>query len=238
MTTFVFDLDDTLYTLLPTFEKALNDFLPGHNYDIKAFYTIFREEGLRLYEASQLGDITMDEYHIYRTIQAFERVGIVLNEDQAMTFHQFYENHKENIELDDMTAYVLSLMNKRNLNLGIITNGNVIKQSKTMKSLKIEEYFDHDSILISGSTEFEKPDVNIFKAWEKQTGTSGKIVYIGDNFEKDIIGAHNAGWIPVWYNPNDLDAPRNDFHFYDIKQLADVLILPLTEENDFETSYH
>ena len=237
MTTLVFDLDDTLYTLLPTFEKALADFLPSHNYDVPAFYKIFREEGLRLYEASQTGDITMDEYHIYRTIQAFERVGIVLNEDQAETFHQFYELHKKDIELDDMTAYVLGLIKQRDINTGIITNGNVVKQTNTMNSLKVEKYFDKDSILISGSIGIEKPEADIFKAWEKQTGTTGQIVYIGDNFEKDVVGAYNAGWIPVWYNPNDLDAPRNDFHFYDIKQLADVLVLPLFEDEN-NLNYH
>lgn len=237
MTAFVFDLDDTLYTLLPTFEQALNEFLPGHKFETAVFYKIFREEGLRLYEASQSGDITMDEYHIYRTIQAFERVGIVLNEDQAITFHEFYEFYKEKIELEDMTRYVLNLLKDKDVPLGIITNGNVDKQSKTMASLGVNEWIPAESTLISGSIGIEKPNADIFEAWQKQTGIKGKIVYIGDNFEKDIVGAHNAGWIPVWYNPEDLDAPRNDFEFYVIQQLAEILILPLFDEDSTQTMH-
>lgn len=237
MTTFVFDLDDTLYTLLPTFEKALRDFIPNHKYDTKAFYKIYREEGLKLYEASQSGEITQDELHCYRTIQAFERVGVVLNEEQAMTFHEFYADYKKQIELDDLTCYTLEILNKQGVKTGIITNGNTKKQSATMTSLNIEKYFDPKTIIISGDIGIEKPDVEIFKTWQRSNNVEGKIVYIGDNFEKDVIGAHNAGWIPVWFNPQENVAPEVDFEYHEIKTLPELLVLPIYEEND-ASNYH
>lgn len=227
MTAFVFDLDDTLYSLKTTFKKALDAFLPGNTYDIPAFYTIYREEGLKLYEASQNGELTMDEYHIYRTIQAFERVGIVLNDDQALTFHDFYAHYKKEIELDPETQYLLNILKQKDLNLGIITNGNPTKQTKTMESLGIASYFDPSAILISGNTLFEKPNPNIFSTWEKQTNTKGQIVYIGDHFENDIVGANAAGWIPVWFNPDNKIAPVVDFEYYEVQKLPEILVLPL-----------
>lgn len=236
MTAFVFDLDDTLYSLKTTFKKALDAFLPGNTYDIAAFYTIYREEGLKLYEASQTGELSMDEYHIYRTIQAFERVGIVLNDDQALTFHDFYAQFKQDIEMEPETHYLLNVLKQKELNLGIITNGNPDKQAKTMASLEIETYFDHASILISGTTLFEKPNPNIFKAWENQAKVKGQIVYIGDNFNHDIIGANAAGWIPVWFNPDNKIAPVVDFEYYEVQKLPEVLVLPLF--NDHPNQYH
>lgn len=238
MTTFVFDLDDTLYSLKPVFEKALLEFLGNHKFDIDAFYTIYREEGLKLYDASQNGEITQDELHCYRTMQAFERVGIVLNEEQAMTFHDFYASFKKDINLDELTIYTLNVLKNRNINMGIITNGNPVKQNKTMDSLNINDFFDKDSILISGDIGVEKPDPKIFKHWEKLNNTSNTIVYIGDNFEKDVVGAHNAGWIPVWYNPGDLDAPRSDFEFYEISSLPELLVLPLFDNDEKNLNYH
>jgi FMN phosphatase YigB (HAD superfamily) len=44
---------------------------------------------------------------------------------------------------------------------------------------------------------------------------------IGDAVEVDILGAINAGWDTVYYNPNNL--PHNRTPTYEIKSLEELL---------------
>ena len=55
-------------------------------------------------------------------------------------------------------------------------------------------------ILISGELGFRKPHPSTFQNLIEKFGVEReKIIYIGDDPEPDIVGAHNAGLRPVWF---------------------------------------
>jgi len=82
-------------------------------------------------------------------------------------------------------------------------------QSKKINALNIKNYFSE--IIISEKAWIKKPEKNIFLlCCEKLNVKPIKTVYIGDNYEIDIVGAKNAGLNAIWLNTHNLD--RNYEH--------------------------
>jgi putative hydrolase of the HAD superfamily len=87
-----------------------------------------------------------------------------------------------------------------NYKLHVITNGFKEVQHIKLKQCDLQKYFDN--IIISEDIGHNKPNLEIFKEAERQGNTTKEAcLMIGDNFEADIIGAKNAGWQAIWYNP-------------------------------------
>ena len=55
--------------------------------------------------------------------------------------------------------------------------------------------------MASGDVGIVKPDIRIFREFEKKTGLSpDQLWMVGDSWESDISGALEAGWHAVWLN--------------------------------------
>jgi len=53
-----------------------------------------------------------------------------------------------------------------------------------------------------------KPEAAFYQALQSQTGLSaGELVMVGDDYSVDVLGAWQAGWRTVWYNPKGKAAP-------------------------------
>lgn len=105
----------------------------------------------------------------------------------------------------------ITLLQKQDYLLGMITNGRETFQSRSIQGLGIHDYFD--TILISETEQLRKPQPEIFqRALFRLSVTAQESVYIGDNPEADIIGAKNAGLKTIWKRnqfwsePNEADA--------------------------------
>jgi putative hydrolase of the HAD superfamily len=95
------------------------------------------------------------------------------------------------------TLETLHALRARDKKLGIITNGPTRWQSRKLESLGITPLFD--TILISESEGFEKPDGRIFaRALERCGVLASESIFVGDHPEADIAGAKAAGLLPVW----------------------------------------
>ncbi|HLG03201.1 MAG TPA: YjjG family noncanonical pyrimidine nucleotidase [Bacteroidia bacterium] len=84
--------------------------------------------------------------------------------------------------------------------LHIITNGFPEVQRHKICHSGLEKYFD--VILTSEECGYAKPDRRIFRhALKKCGGKAGEALMIGDDLEVDIVGAREAGWHQVFFNP-------------------------------------
>ena len=82
--------------------------------------------------------------------------------------------------------------------LGMITNGPHKSQLIKIQKLGIEEYFH--PLLISESFGVAKPDPSIYWAACQEMGLKPEeVIYVGDTFSTDIVGAIQAGLVPIWY---------------------------------------
>ena len=89
-----------------------------------------------------------------------------------------------------------------------------------LKYSKIDHYFKW--VVTSESSGYRKPDRGIFDfALGCSGGAQGGMVVIGDNLQTDILGANNAGWKSVWYNPQ-----KESIRPFQL-QVNDLIELPL-----------
>lgn len=84
--------------------------------------------------------------------------------------------------------------------LGVITNGNA-----DVQHIGIGYLFNFT--LSSAQAGAAKPDASIFRqALALADVAADEMVYVGDDPEKDIIGANQAGLRSIWFNPQQVSA--------------------------------
>ena len=196
----VFDVDDTLYEQIVPFENAFRS-LFDIDIDMEKFYLLSRYYSDVKFEASRNGEMTMDEYHIYRIQEAAKDLGVYLTDEQALSMQKEYKKNQQKLKMSDKTISILELAKKNNVKLGVITNDPSEHQWAKVDALGVEKWIPRENIIISGDLGINKPDKRIFEVMQEklQLGVES-LYYIGDSLENDIVGANNAGWKSIWIN--------------------------------------
>ena len=106
--------------------------------------------------------------------------------------------------------------------LGIVTNGSARGQYGKIDASGLAGYFDYR--ICSNDAESRKPDKGIFlNACEHLGVTPDEVLFIGDTFTSDILGALELGMKAVWFNPTghpcDYDVPQ----IIDLRELKNYL---------------
>jgi putative hydrolase of the HAD superfamily len=125
--------------------------------------------------------------------------------------HEVLQHFSSRTVLYEDVIPLLEELKKRNYILGIITNAD---QSviKLIDSLGLSCYLK--AIITSEQAGAEKPDAAIFKAAYTQTGLNAdEMVYVGDQYKSDVLGAQKAGSPGILLDRYDLapeitDCPR------------------------------
>lgn len=79
----------------------------------------------------------------------------------------------------------------------LLTNGGIQNQSKKIAQTGLNNFFLTSHIFISEALGCKKPELAIFQLVQNQFGLNAHFCMIGDHWEKDILGAENAGWYGV-----------------------------------------
>ena len=196
----VFDVDDTLYEQIVPFKNAYKS-LFDMDIDMEQFYLLSRHYSDVKFEASRNGEMTMDEYHIYRIQEAAKDLGVCLTAEQALSMQKEYKKNQQKLQMSNITISILELAKENDVKLGIITNGPSEHQWAKIKALGVEKWIAKENIIVSGDYGINKPDVRIFEIMqEKLQLPNDFLYYIGDSIENDIVGANNAGWKSIWIN--------------------------------------
>lgn len=83
--------------------------------------------------------------------------------------------------------------------LGLLTNGASSLQRAKVSALGLEAHVDH--VVIAGEVGVSKPDAAIFERALSLAGCEPhEAAMVGDLLDRDILGAMNAGLLPVWIN--------------------------------------
>ena len=217
MISLVFDVDDTLYEQIVPFENAYKSIF-DMDIDMEKFYLLSRYYSDVKFEASRNGEMTMDEYHIYRIQEAAKDLGVCLTAEQALSMQKEYKKNQQKLQMSNTTISILELAKENNVKLGIITNGPSEHQWAKIKALGIESWISRENIIVSGDYGINKPDVRIFEIMqEKLQLPNASLYYIGDSIENDIVGANNADWKGIWINRYKRKLPE-DIEIYKIAE--------------------
>lgn len=212
MDTIIFDVDDTLYDNALSFHKTFRELFEGTfaYEDIDQIYRASRVYNEMLFEKNEAGEITPFEWHTGRIISACNDFDIPIDMYKAATFHEVYVSNQQNIELFNEVEKLLDALYKENKQLAILTNGEENHQSMKIKQLNLTKWIPSDNIFISETCGHPKPKIEVFRLLEKKLDLNPpNTVYIGDSFEKDVLGAKQAGWQAIWMNHRRRKIPDN-----------------------------
>lgn len=181
----IFDLDDTLYS-----EK---DYVRSGFSFIAEYFDIPMLE-LELWNSFEQGKKPIDD--------VFEKRKMIEKKDRAL---QIYRMQNPKIQMYSGTSEMLERIKILNKKIGIITDGRPEGQRAKIKALGLESIFD--KIIITdelGGPGFRKPNSEAFILMQRALEVSfEKMVYIGDNIEKDFIAPHLLGMKQIHYNNLD-----------------------------------
>jgi putative hydrolase of the HAD superfamily len=193
-----FDLDDTLYensSVIRRAEASLVAFLHSEYPQTAEFdkYAWRRIQGQILAAQPELKN-DMGQLRFNTLEQGLLQLGVA--PDMAMKgakqgFEHFYHARSDFV-LDPSMHHILQMLSDK-LPLVAITNGNV-----NLEQIGIDKYF---SATFKASLQLPmKPSVAMFDAAKNHLSLAAKqILHVGDNLEKDVHGAINAGFQAAWY---------------------------------------
>ena len=218
---FYFDVDDTLYDQFIPFKKAFIEIFPKiKTLPIYQIFIKFRKYSDKIFEASQSGQVTINEMYIYRIQAALKEYYLEIDEAHALAFQTKYYVYQQDITTSNAIKDILDLLKDNHIGIGIITNGPACHQMEKLRRLKMSNWVALEDIYISSVVGYSKPDPQIFNLI-----TDKDCIYVVDSYENDVIGAKNANWKCIWLNKKGLKAMdiKPDYEVNDEEALLNLI---------------
>jgi len=222
----VFDLDDTLYEQQAPFAVAINGLFPTFPATkMNALFIRFRYYSDFHYMKSITGEWSLEKMRYERIRLALADFDFAPADADLDAFQTAYDRALQSISLPSEISTALDYLVQQEVPLGIITNGPVKRQEDKLKALQLTRWIAPEKILISDGVQIQKPDSRIFKLMEDQLELSAEsLLYIGDSFDNDVVGAKAADWSVWWFNHQAREIPAGQTAIFEkeITSFADL----------------
>lgn len=200
-----FDLDNTLWDFETNSQETLTELYERHRLKelgvptAGLFIETYRHRNQMMWEQYRLGKLTKESLRNDRFPLTFWDMGLdAALAPPALADDYVRESPRKN-RLFPGAVETLGYLHGR-YRLHIITNGFDEVQHIKLEASGIRQFFD--AVIISEHTGYKKPDINIFRyAMDHTQSRAGECLMIGDGLEIDVLGAQNAGWHSVYFNP-------------------------------------
>lgn len=207
----LFDVDDTLYDQQQPFRQAIMTYFPEIPcQQLTSLYLRFRVHSDEQFGKVLANEWTLDHFRHYRLSTSLTDLGyapVTLKESQH--FQAMYEEQLDAITIHPAVKDTLDYLAGLPIQIGIITNGPTVHQQKKLDQLQLTQWIKPEHMMISQATGYQKPDIEIFRLAESMFDLDpATTLYIGDNFDNDVIGAKRAGWQALWLNHRERTAPE------------------------------
>ena len=224
----VFDIDDTLYCRQDMLVQAAESVLGVKVPDWREFISIFYEKSDINMASLESGEISTREINGWRYNETFRILGLPYKqEDGCLSADAYLELQSHMFLSEDMKKVLDRFASDPEIKLAILTAGESKHQWHKVDMLGLDKWFDRANIIVTGDTDYSKPDVRLCRMFEEKLGLKPDDLWmIGDNYDKDITGALDSGWHSVWINRRTLPAPerRPDYEVLTDKELTDLLL--------------
>ena len=209
----VFDLDDTLYRQIQPFETAFRKSFPATSakLDISEAFHTFRKHSDAVFTKQTSGEWTLEfmrQYRIKETL--FELADLTLTTAEADYFQENYLIAQSHIKLEPEIIQLLTHLTEEKIPLALITNGPDSHQAQKIEQLQLRRWFKPEHLIVSGQVGTEKPGSQIFNIAADALGLASEaLLYVGDSFPNDVIGAKTAHWQSLWFNHQGHPTPQS-----------------------------
>ena len=223
----VFDIDDTLYCRQVMLIKAAEMVLGLSIPDWQEFMRIYYEKSDVNMTMLESGEVSTHDINGWRYNETFRILGLPYKEeDGGKAADTYLELQSHMFVSEDMKKVLDCISADPEIKIGILTAGESKHQWNKVDMLGLDRWFDRENIIVSGDTPYMKPDIELFRMFEKKFGLEPNDLWmIGDSYKHDIKGALDAGWHAMWINrrflgPQEIDP---DITVESDKELTDSL---------------
>ena len=227
----VFDIDDTLYCRQDMLVKAAETVLGVTVPDWREFIRIFYEKSDINMAALESGEISTHDINGWRYNETFQILGLPYRSTDGGDAADVYLELQSHMELSqEMMKALDAFASDPGIKLAILTAGESGHQWNKVGMLGLDRWFERSNIVVTGDTPFSKPDIRLCRMIEDRLGLKPDDLWmIGDNYDKDITAAIDAGWHSVWINRRDLPEPARlpDIEVRTDDELTSVLLTGL-----------
>jgi len=144
--------------------------------------------------------LEFDDHGYARRVDVYRRVldGMDVDAQLAADLESdFWDCYCRHCGQPPDTVATLEALRRAGKKLGVITNGPIDWQSRKLRTLGLEPYFD--DVIISDAVGVAKPDAKIFRLALDRLGVApAEAMYVGDHPQIDIAGARGAGLSAAW----------------------------------------
>jgi HAD superfamily hydrolase (TIGR01549 family) len=231
--TILFDLDGTLRHNRPSFNDKFFEYavqlgstnsLAQRQRAIRWAHYYWAQSPELFQDMAIYGELNDDfwEHYIYRNLVAFS-----CSEDEAKTYAP--QLRQLIVEGYNPTSYIppdvpdtLKTLKAAGFILGLLTNrSNPVDEE--LEKLGLTTYLEFD--VVAGVVNSWKPDSGIFQhALELAGSLAEETIYIGDNYYADVVGATNAGIVPILVDPESVFPEAECTIIQSIGELRELLL--------------
>lgn len=221
--TVIFDVDDTLYSFSHANKAALEKLLVYANerfgWDEADFMT--RQKTAMADVKRFAGTSGGYRARILRYQNMLEASGLPIY-PHAHTMSLIYQDTLLDsiIPFEGAEVWFQSLKDQK-IRIGIGSDATAMQQVLKLEKLGLLSYVDF--MVTSEEAGVEKPDPKFFeRCSEKCRCLPDEVLFIGDNLQKDYVGAQKAGFRALWFNPygKTCDFPVNEIRSFKDAQKA------------------
>jgi putative hydrolase of the HAD superfamily len=213
------DIDDTLidYTgaeivASTEFGKQFASMIPDYN--ITTFSEKWHYYMDKYFGEFLIGKLSYSDQRRYRIRAIFQDE--TLNDDEIdKIFAVYKEIYERNWKLfDDVLPFLEKYKHEGFI---AISDGQQSQQERKLTTMGIIKYFK--KVVTAEIAKSQKPNIEIFQIAMKSININPEqCIYIGDNIEKDALGANKAGMTGIWLNRKNVKINHN---LIEIKSLYD-----------------
>lgn len=157
-----------------------------------------------------LRETTILENRIYRFQMITGIIGNEFSRQEASLVAKVYgDEYISSIKPVEGAIELLSYIREKGMKVVVVSDNIREMQEEKFSKCGMMDYIDE--LILSGDYGIMKPDPELFRrALEKAGCSASQAVMIGNSYESDVLGANNAGIIPIWFRNNKMTAmPSN-----------------------------
>lgn len=213
--TVIFDVDNTLYSYTDAHREAFDALAAYAEKELSLsrqdFEQLHRETERRL--KSYMGNVAALHNRCIRYQVMLESRGIPLHPHVLEMSGLYWNTLLEAAVLSCGAPETVKALKEQGMRIGIGTDMTARMQFKKLEVLGLLPYVDF--LVSSEEAGVEKPEAAFFaRCVEKAGCQADECLFVGDNLNKDVLGALDAGLHAVWYCPDGAGCPA------DIRQIT------------------
>lgn len=228
-----FDLDRTLWDFEANSKRALQHLYESLSLDdtiehFMHFHHTYIRVNANLWQQYGKGKLSKEALRDNRFKDALAHHGIHDHQLAQKMSDGYIEMSPKQTAIFPGAIETLTELKRQEYRMHIITNGFHEVQHVKLETSGLKSFFD--VVLSSESIGFTKPHREIFQEAQRLTNCQPQhAIMIGDDFKADIIGALNANWTAIHFDPEvKFKKERNVPRVRSLNELPEVInLLPI-----------